>query len=40
MPISNKKKQKVEWELNKSFQDTWATKFPWAGIVVKPNGKM
>jgi hypothetical protein len=23
-----KKKQKVEWELNWTFQDTWVAKFP------------
>jgi hypothetical protein len=42
MPIGSKKKQKTEWELNKSFQDTWATKFPWAKhawVVISKGGK-
>jgi hypothetical protein len=35
-----KKKRKFEWELNQTFQDTRATKFPWAKPVVGPYGKV
>jgi hypothetical protein len=35
-----KKKWKVEWELNRTFQNTWVAKFPWAELVVGPNGKV
>jgi len=38
--IVTNKKWKAEWELNRTFQDTWATKFPWAQPVVGPNGKV
>jgi hypothetical protein len=35
-----KKKQKAKWELNRTFQDAWAAKFPWAEPVVGLDGKV
>jgi hypothetical protein len=35
-----KKKWKVKWELNQTFQDTWVAKFPWFEPIVGPNGKV
>jgi hypothetical protein len=28
------KKRKVQWQVFKNFQDTWATKFPWVELVI------
>ncbi len=38
--IVTNKKWKAKWELNQTFQDTWAAKFPWAQLVVGPDGKV
>jgi hypothetical protein len=38
--VVTKNKQKAEWELNQTFQDTWATKFPWGELVVGLDGKV
>ncbi len=40
MIVVMKKKRKVEWELNQTFQDTWAKKFPWAELVGGLDGKV
>jgi hypothetical protein len=34
------KKRKVEWQVIKNFQGTWATKFPWVKLVIRENDKM
>ncbi len=38
--MAMKKKIKAKWELNRNFQKTWVTKFPWANLIVGPSGKM
>jgi hypothetical protein len=38
--MTMKKKIKAKWELNRNFQETWVTKFPWAKLIVGPSGKM
>jgi hypothetical protein len=38
--VGMKKKWKVKWELNQSFQDTWLTMFVWAKPIVRLDGKM
>jgi hypothetical protein len=38
--LPSKKIWKFFWEFNKVFQDVWATKLPWAKVVIGPNGKM
>ncbi len=32
--LTTKKKIKAKWELNRNFQETWVTKFPWAKLIV------
>ncbi len=38
--MTMKKKIKAKWELNRNFQETWVTKFPWTKLIVGPSGKM
>jgi hypothetical protein len=38
--MTMKKKIKAKWELNRNFQETWVTKFPWAKLIVGPSVKM
>jgi hypothetical protein len=35
-----KKPRKAKWELNKIFQDIWATKWSWDEVVMGPTSKM
>ncbi len=35
-----KKANKLEWELNKVYQDKWATRFSWSKVVCGKDGKM
>jgi hypothetical protein len=35
-----KKDKKVEWKLNKMFQDIWVTKLPWVEAMMGFNGKL
>jgi hypothetical protein len=38
--MKKKKKMVKKWKINKDFQDVWATKFPWAKLVVGSNEKV
>jgi len=38
--MTMKKKIKAKWELNRNFQETWVTKFPWFKLIVGPSSKM
>ncbi len=38
--LANSKKRKKMNELNRHFQDSWATKLPWAKFVVGVDGKV
>jgi hypothetical protein len=40
MIVITKKKRKVEWELNWTYQDIWVAKFPWVELVVGLDGKV
>jgi hypothetical protein len=35
-----KKKWEREWEINRVFQDVWATKLPWAKVMLRADEKM
>jgi hypothetical protein len=35
-----KRPKKFEWEINRVFQDQWATRFPWFEPICGPNRKM
>ncbi len=35
-----KKKEKVEWELHQSFQDTWVINFLWVKSIPRLDDKM
>jgi len=35
-----KKAMKAKWELNRVFQDIWATKLPRVKAMIDPNGKL
>jgi hypothetical protein len=37
---SKKIKIKSKWELNMVYQDHWATKFSWFGVICEKDGKM
>ncbi len=34
------KKMKVQWQVIRNFQDTWATKLPWAKLVIGEDNKL
>jgi hypothetical protein len=35
-----KKVKKSKWELNMVYQDHWATRFSWFGVICEKDGKM
>ncbi len=40
LDVQPSKKKKPKWQVQRHFQDTWATKFPWAEVVMGEDGRM
>jgi hypothetical protein len=38
--VEASKKRKKIYETNRRFQDTWATKLPWAESIVRDDGRV